>query len=59
MNEKTCGEKTVRNVGCTVKDCVYHTKSDVCTAQRITVSNENAQRKAETFCSTFENRAEY
>ena len=59
MNEKPCGERTVQNVGCTVRDCVYHTRSDLCAARKIVVSNENARRKAETFCSTFENRAEF
>ena len=58
MNEKATGSKTVQNVGCTVKDCIYHTRSDVCTASQIHVSNEKAQRKAETFCSTFENKEE-
>ena len=59
MNEKTNSGKIVQNVGCTVKDCVYHMKSDICCAREITVSNEKAQRKAETFCSTFVNKAEF
>ena len=59
MNEKPCGEKTVQNVGCQVKDCAYHSASDICTARKITVSNEKARRKAETFCATFENRTEF
>ena len=59
MNERPCGERIVQNVGCKVKECVYHTKSDICTAREITVSNENARRKAETFCATFENRSSF
>ena len=59
MNEKPCGDHIARDVGCKVKECVYHTRSDLCSAQRITVSNENAKKKSETFCATFENRAEF
>ena len=59
MNEKPCGDHIARDVGCKVKECIYHTRSDLCTAQRITVSNEKATRKTETFCATFENRAEF
>ena len=59
MNEKPCGEHIAANVGCKVKECLFHTKSDLCTAQRITISNESARRKAETFCATFENRTEF
>ena len=47
----------VQNVGCSVKDCKYHSESNMCCATAIKVSNENAQRKADTFCSTFENKA--
>ena len=46
MNEKPCGEHIAANVGCKVKECLFHTKSDLCTAPRITISNENARRKA-------------
>ncbi len=49
----------VQNVGCQVKDCLYHTDTDKCHAEKITVSNEKAQQKAETFCATFVNRAEF
>lgn len=56
MSEKNKGCSCVQNVDCRVKDCRYHTESDRCTAREITVSNESAQRKAETFCSTFENK---
>ena len=46
----------VQNVGCSVKDCKYHTENNICCAKSIKVSNESAQRKADTFCSTFENK---
>ncbi len=58
MGEKTKSEH-VKNVGCTVKDCRYHSEADRCRAEQITVSNEHAKNKAETFCSTFENRTEF
>ena len=44
------------NVGCTAENCKYHASSGCCSAERIVVRNENAMRKAETFCSTFEPR---
>lgn len=59
MNERPCGENIVQNVGCRVKECLYHNRADYCTARAITVSNENAQRKSETFCATFENKATF
>lgn len=49
-------EKTNCKIDCCVKDCKYHTAADQCTASHINVSNEDTQRKAETFCATFENR---
>ena len=58
MNEKAKTEH-VKNVGCIVKDCRFHADSDRCRAAHITVSNEHAQNKAETFCATFEQRAEF
>ena len=58
MNEKPCGEHIARDVGCKVKECAFHTRSDLCTAQKITVSNAQAQRQDETFCATFVNKAE-
>jgi hypothetical protein len=44
-------------VGCDVKSCKYHSKDNLCTANRINVASENAMRKAETFCATFTPRA--
>ena len=49
-------EKTNGKIDCCVKDGKYHTAANQCTASHINVSNEDAQRKAETFCATFENR---
>jgi hypothetical protein len=46
----------VQNVGCSVKDCIYHTPNNVCSAEHISVQNESAQRRAETFCGTFSNK---
>lgn len=47
-------EKTNCKIDCCVKDCKYHTAADQCTASHINVSNEDAQRKAETFCAVRE-----
>ena len=47
-----------RSVGCTVKDCRYHSAENKCRASKIVVSNDHAQNMTETFCSTFENRAD-
>lgn len=48
----------VQNVDCCVRECRYHNESDHCSARSIHVENADAQRKGETFCSTFEHRAE-
>ncbi len=58
MSQKKNKDNCVENVGCHVKDCLYHTDTDRCHAEQITVSNERARQKAETFCSTFENKKE-
>ena len=44
-------------VGCSVSGCKYHTMDNCCSAEHISVQNENAQQKAETFCSTFTPKA--
>ena len=58
MNEKKSNCSCVQNVDCCVKDCRYHASDDRCSARSIHVENADARRKGETFCSTFENRAE-
>ena len=54
---ESCG--CVRNVGCSVKECRYHNAADRCIAAHISVANENASRKGDTFCATFENKASF
>lgn len=49
-SERTC-------VNCGVSGCKYHTSGNYCSATNIDVQNENAVRKAETFCSTFAPKA--
>lgn len=56
MNEKNNSCTCVQNVGCNVKECKYHSPQNICNARQIHVQNENAQRKSETFCSTFESK---
>lgn len=48
----------LHGVGCDVTHCKYNGshcgEGATCCASKITVRNESAMRKAETFCSTFE-----
>ena len=41
------------NVGCDVTSCKYNTIDCHCSAHKISVQNENAVTKGETYCSTF------
>ena len=56
QEKKSCNCEAT--VGCSVRDCKYHSPADVCSAAKINVSNARAQSKTETFCATFENRVE-
>ena len=40
-------------VGCEVTNCKYNTVDCRCAASQISVQNENAASKGETYCSTF------
>ncbi len=40
-------------VGCDVSACKYNTVDCRCSAEKISVQNERANTKAETYCSTF------
>lgn len=56
--DKTCaGGDKLCGVGCDVVNCRYHGMDNCCHADCITVESQNALRKAETFCGTFEPRA--
>ncbi|MBR4073308.1 MAG: DUF1540 domain-containing protein [Clostridia bacterium] len=48
--------KTEACISCSVKNCVYHTKEDTCSAGKIHVGNMTACTTGETFCDTFEVR---
>ena len=50
-------ESCAQNVGCSVKECRYHSAQNYCNARTIHVENENAHRKGETFCATFESKS--
>ena len=41
-------------VGCRVENCKYHGNDNFCHADAIYVGSEDAIRKAETYCGTFE-----
>ena len=44
---------TLPDVACGVVSCKYHSGGSHCSAKGISVQNESAHQKAETFCSTF------
>lgn len=48
----------LNGVSCTVATCQYHGMSNCCNAEQIKVGTEYAQDKADTFCSTFEQKPE-
>ena len=52
MNEKKTRPGSP-GVGCDVIACKYNTVDCRCSAERISVQNENANSKSETYCSTF------
>lgn len=51
MTDKT--NDCINRVDCNVSNCVYNEKGRSCAADHIKVANEQAEKKAETFCSTF------
>ena len=52
-NSKQNGGQCLNGVSCDATNCVHHTSGNCCKAGHITVENENAEMKVETFCSTF------
>ena len=46
-------DKKTKNVGCDVTGCKYNTVDCRCSAEKISVQNEKASTKGETYCSTF------
>lgn len=55
MSEKRTDD-ILPGVGCDVASCKYNTTDCKCCANHISVQNEKANRKSETFCSTFSPR---
>lgn len=45
--------KEIKGISCEVKNCMYHDKSDCCTAGHITVGCSSATKNADTKCETF------
>ncbi len=52
MNDKKMKD-TNPGVGCDVTACKYNTIDCKCSAAKISVQNERAATKGETYCSTF------
>ena len=46
-------KNVIPGVGCDVTDCKYNTIDCRCSASKISVQNEKASTKGETYCSTF------
>ena len=46
----------LNGVNCTVTTCAHHGSGNSCRAENIKVGTEYAVDRAETFCSTYENR---
>lgn len=57
MNNNCNNSACINGVCCHVCNCVHHTQTDCCDAQKIDVANDKAQQKGETFCSTFSPRS--
>lgn len=55
MNNKN--DCCTQSIGCSVKECRFHSAQNLCNARSIYVENENAHRKGETFCATFESKS--
>lgn len=53
MNDKKPKRDEITGVGCDVSQCKYNTIDRKCCASHISVQNDRATTKAETFCSTF------
>lgn len=47
-------DKKINGISCEVRNCVFHDKSNNCTAGHITVGNQTAKSITETNCETFE-----
>ena len=46
----------IKGISCKVSTCKHHGTGNTCQATKISVGTEYAESKAETFCSTFENK---
>ena len=49
-------QQKLNGVSCTVSTCAYHGTGNACCAGNIKVGTEYAVDRAETFCSTYENK---
>lgn len=53
MNDKKIRNNEITGVGCDVSQCKYNTIDSKCSASYISVQNDKATTKSETYCSTF------
>lgn len=43
----------IKGISCEAKNCIYHDKSNCCTAEHIVIGQSSAKDKKETKCETF------
>ena len=53
MSEKKMWDTNFTGIGCDVSGCKYNTMDKKCSASHISIENEKASKKSETFCGTF------
>ncbi|MDR1116822.1 MAG: DUF1540 domain-containing protein [Oscillospiraceae bacterium] len=54
MFDYTDKNNVLNGVSCSAVNCVYHSSGNMCHAPGIAVGTDNADKKSETLCSTFE-----
>ena len=48
-----CGDKHIKGINCSVKNCAYHDGVCYCTAGHINVGPSSATSSTDTVCATF------
>lgn len=56
LNEPRKCNENLNGVSCEVTGCAYHGGNNCCFADSIKVLDPTANRKSETFCSTFKSQ---
>ena len=56
MSDNRMSRDQITGVGCDVTNCKYNTIDSKCSASHISVQNDKATTKSETYCSTISPR---